>query len=44
MGLVLSVCDRVAALDFGRIVTVGTPAEVRTHPEVVASYLGTAVS
>jgi branched-chain amino acid transport system ATP-binding protein len=44
MGLVLSVCDRVAALDFGRIVTVGTPAEVRTHPEVVASYLGTTVS
>jgi hypothetical protein len=29
------------ALDLGRLVAEGTPAEVVVHPAVVASYLGT---
>ena len=29
------------ALDLGRVVAEGTPAEVIEHPAVVASYLGT---
>lgn len=39
--LVLGTCDRVVVLDFGRVIAVGTPTEVRTDPDVVAAYLGT---
>jgi ABC-type branched-subunit amino acid transport system ATPase component/MFS family permease len=39
--LLSSISDRMIALDLGRMVAEGTPAEVVEHPEVVASYLGT---
>jgi branched-chain amino acid transport system ATP-binding protein len=42
MSLVMSVSDRVVALNFGRKIAEGTPAEVRGHPDVVQAYLGTA--
>ena len=42
MGLVMKVSDKVVALNFGRKIAEGTPAEVRAHPEVVGAYLGTA--
>jgi hypothetical protein len=32
------------ALDLGRVVAEGTPADVLAHPAVVTSYLGTASS
>jgi hypothetical protein len=38
---VMSVSDRVIALNFGSVTAAGTPAEVRRHPEVIRSYLGT---
>jgi branched-chain amino acid transport system ATP-binding protein len=41
MPLVTAVSDRLVALDQGRLVTEGPPAEVLRHPHVVASYLGT---
>ncbi len=41
MGLITTVSDRLVALDQGRVVTTGPPAEVLAHPQVVASYLGT---
>ncbi len=41
MSLVSRVSDRVMALNYGRELTTGTPAEVQSHPEVVAAYLGT---
>jgi branched-chain amino acid transport system ATP-binding protein len=42
MNLVMSICDKVVVLDFGRKIAEGAPAEVRTEPDVVAAYLGTA--
>jgi branched-chain amino acid transport system ATP-binding protein len=42
MNLVMSVSDKVVALNFGRKIADGTPDEVRAHPDVVQAYLGTA--
>jgi ABC-type branched-subunit amino acid transport system ATPase component len=42
MGLVLSVCDYLYVLDFGRLLFEGTPDEAVASDEVRAAYLGTA--
>jgi branched-chain amino acid transport system ATP-binding protein len=40
MDFVMSVCDRVVVLNFGRVVAAGTPDEVKADPEVAEAYLG----
>ena len=40
MSLVADVADRVLCMNLGRSLATGTPAEVQSHPDVVAAYLG----
>ena len=40
MPLLLSIAERVYALETGRVIASGTPRNVVRHPEVVRSYLG----
>ncbi len=40
MALVNQVSDRVMALNYGKVLAMGEPREVQSHPEVVKAYLG----
>jgi ABC-type branched-subunit amino acid transport system ATPase component len=39
--LILDISDRVYCLEAGAVIAEGTPAETRSNPLVIASYLGT---
>jgi branched-chain amino acid transport system ATP-binding protein len=42
MDLMMSVCDSIVVLDFGRVIATGSPREVQDNPAVTAAYLGAA--
>lgn len=41
MDLVMQVCDRLVVMEFGTLLTEGTPEEIQQSPVVRAAYLGT---
>ncbi len=40
MRLVMDVCDKICAINFGKFLAVGTPKEIQLNKEVQAAYLG----
>ena len=43
MDLMMSVCDTITVLDFGKVIAGGTPDQVQADPAVTAAYLGVEV-
>ena len=43
MGLVMSISQKVVALNFGSKIAEGSPQQVQSHPDVIAAYLGASV-
>ncbi len=40
MRLVMNMCERIIVLNYGQVIAVGDPTNIRQHPAVIESYLG----
>jgi branched-chain amino acid transport system ATP-binding protein len=40
MRVIMRLCERIQVLDYGKTISIGTPAEVRNDPAVLTAYLG----
>jgi branched-chain amino acid transport system ATP-binding protein len=40
MRVVMGICPRIVAMDFGAIIATGTPNEIQGNQQVIEAYLG----
>ena len=40
MKFVMGLCEQIAVLNFGQIIALGNPEQIRTNPQVIEAYLG----
>jgi branched-chain amino acid transport system ATP-binding protein len=41
MSVIMQLCKRIQVLDYGKTISIGTPAEVQRDSAVLTAYLGT---